>query len=70
MTGQVIEEPRNAIPNGTSSGFNAYFWADKGGLLDVYNTMYRRPNTFSHGAMGALSAYVEMDERGRPTGIG
>lgn len=69
MTGQAIDELRGSIPNSATGGFNAYFWAEKGGLLDVYNTMYRRLNTFSHGAIGAISAYVTMDQSGQPTGI-
>lgn len=69
MTGQAIDELRNSIPSDVTGGFNAYFWAEKGGLLDVYNTMYRRLNTFSHGAIGAITAYVSMDQSGQPTGI-
>lgn len=69
MTAQSIDELRNSLPATAAGGFNAYYWADKAGLLDVYNTLYRRLNTFSHGAMGALSAYMTEGPDGEATGI-
>jgi len=69
MTEQAIEELRSSIPDSSGGGFNAHFWAEKGGLLEVYNTLYRRLNTFSHGAIGALTAYVSIDQNGQAIGI-
>lgn len=69
MTAQSIDELRNSLPASAAGGFNAYYWADKAGLLGVYNTLYRRLNTFSHGAIGALAAYVSQGPDGEATGI-
>lgn len=51
------------------SAFNAYFWAEKSGLTDDYQTMYRRLCTFSHGSMNGTVEYLKFDKYGEVTGI-
>lgn len=50
-------------------GFNAAFWAEKSGNSETYNTMYRRLNSLSHGALGALEGYLPVNERGQFTSV-
>lgn len=51
------------------SGFSAQYWAEKSGNIETYNTMYRRLNVFSHASLGALEAYLPVNEQNQFTGV-
>lgn len=61
LTAEQIEEDRAKMMEG--AGFNVFDWAKQCGQTDVYQTTYRRLNTFAHGSMGAITEYLVMDSQ-------
>lgn len=61
LTDEVIQAELSGFDS-KQHGFNAAFWADQSGDAETYNTMYRRLNNFSHGSLGALEAYLPVNE--------
>lgn len=66
----TVERIQDALKQmGKGSGFNAHDWAARSGLADSFHTMYRPLCTYSHGAMGAVTEYLKIDESGTILGI-
>ena len=68
LTDEVIQAELSGF-DAKQPGFSAAFWAVQSGNSEAYNTMYRRLCGFSHGALGALEAYLPVNENGHITAV-